>query len=157
MNAPIYEILVLLALCRIAYIVLYNYVVPFLDQRLAEVKAHRALQTAVEQDYLRERESIDLAQNNLRRYYDQQKSRIEQWSAISAEQSARAVDDAHERARFLRDQWYTRAHQIASHQSRRCLIKSALSDAQKELVDRYRNLEAAERYLTRILTDGNKE
>ncbi len=63
----------------------------------------------------------------MRRSYDEQKQRIDRWSAVCTEKNGTLYHESNERNRMLRDHWYARYSEMANQREQKERIKTALA------------------------------
>lgn len=157
MNAFLYEILVALILCWIGYTVLRSRIFPYLDRIVDEQSARRTMLGSTHCARQQESEQLDGAQQKVRRYYDEQKQRIDQWSAVCSQKMVRSAREASDRNRMLHDQWYARYSEMATQREQRELLESALVAARQKLIDRYQDSAHQEAYLCKVLPHDDNQ
>ena len=157
MNALLYEILVALVLCWIGYTLVRQRMFPYLDRIVDELNARRAMLSNLHLARQEESEKLDAAQQLVRRSYDEQKQRIDRWSAVCTEKMARSIHESNERNRILCDHWYARYSEMATQREQKERIKTALADARQVLIARYNNSVNQEAYLSKVLAHDDNQ
>lgn len=157
MNAFLYEILVAFVLCWIGYTVIRQRIFPYLDCVVDEQQARRTMLSGAQCARQQESEQLDGAQQLVRRSYDEQKRRIDQWSAVCAQKMVRSAREASDRNRMLHDQWYARYSEMAAQREQRELIRGALAEARQTLISRYQDSAHQEAYLCKVLPHDDNQ